>query len=110
MGATLQQSVLDGKLLDPENLLLRREFTRVLPNAFFDYEFASSRHLNIEYTTNLQEPSLEQLQPAVDNSDPLNVYAGNPNLRPEYGHNLGANLMLFDQFTMTCFFASLNTT
>ena len=110
LGATLQQSVLDGKLLDPENPPVRRAFTRVLPNAFFDYDFATSRHLSLEYTTNLQEPSLEQLQPAVDNSDPLNVYTGNPNLRPEYGHTLGANLMLFDQFTMTSFFASLNTT
>lgn len=110
LGATLQQSILDGKLLDPENPSIRRSFNRVLPSAFFDYDIATSRHFSLEYTTNLQEPSLEQLQPAVDNSDPLNVYAGNPNLRPEYNHNLGANLMLFDQFTMTSFFASLNTT
>ena len=44
----------------------------------------------------------------TDNSDPLNVYVGNPALLPEYRHNVGMHFMLFDQFTMTNFFAFLN--
>jgi hypothetical protein len=81
-----------------------------LPSAFFNYDLKTSRHVNVEYNTSLREPSLEQLQPLVDNSDPLNVYAGNPDLRPEYAHNLGASFMNFDQFTMSSFFVSLNGT
>jgi hypothetical protein len=81
-----------------------------LPSAFFNYEFKTSRNLNVEYNTSLREPSLEQLQPAVDNSDPLNVYTGNPDLRPEYAHNLAASFMNFDQFSMSSFFVSLSST
>jgi hypothetical protein len=108
-GAAAQYSLLKGDVLGIENPI-QRSFTRVLPSAFFKYDFKTSQHLQVEYQTNLREPSLEQLQPAVDNSDPLNVYAGNPDLRPEYAHNLGANFMNFDQFTMSSFFVSLNTT
>jgi len=108
-GAALQHSQLDGEVLGLENPI-QRNFTRVLPSAFFNYDLKTSRHVNVEYNTSLREPSLEQLQPLVDNSDPLNVYAGNPDLRPEYAHNLGASFMNFDQFTMSSFFVSLNGT
>lgn len=108
-GAALQHSQLDGEVLGLEDPI-RRKFTRVLPSAFFNYDLKASRHINVEYNTSLREPSLEQLQPLVDNSDPLNVYAGNPDLRPEYAHNLGASFMDFDQFTMSSFFVSLNGT
>ncbi|MFN0173613.1 MAG: outer membrane beta-barrel protein [Saprospiraceae bacterium] len=108
-GAALQHSKLEGDILGLENPI-QQTFTRVLPSAFFNYDFKVAQHLNIEYNTSLREPSLEQLQPAVDNSDPLNVYTGNPALRPEYAHNLGTSFMNFDQFTMSSFFVSLSTT
>ncbi len=105
-GADIQHSRLKGNLLD-EDIPLNKEFTRVLPSLFLDYEFGTSRHFNIEYMTSLREPSLEQLQPLVDNSDPINVYSGNPDLRPEYMHLLEGRFMLFDQFTFTSLFANL---
>jgi Outer membrane protein beta-barrel family/Carboxypeptidase regulatory-like domain len=107
-GAALQRSTLEGQLEQETPLGL--SFTRLLPNLFFDYEFGTSRNLNIEYQTSVREPSLEQLQPVVDNSDPLNTYTGNPGLRPEYAHNMSAHYMLFDQFSFTSFFASVDAT
>jgi hypothetical protein len=109
LGSALQHSVLDGATqgLEPT---LRRDFTRLLPSAFFNYEPGIGRNFSVDYSTEFREPSLEQLQPVVDNSDPLNTYVGNPDLRPEYAHNLELSLMRFDQFTMTSFFASLRGT
>lgn len=109
-GAALQQSKLEGQQLDENTDNISRSFTRILPSLFFNYEFATSRNFNLEYNTNLREPSLEQLQPVVDNSDPLNIYIGNPELRPEYIHELDLRYFLFDQFTFTSFFANLNST
>ncbi len=107
-GAALQQSKLDGHQLDENTDNISRSFTRILPSLFFNYEFGTSRNLNLEYSTNLREPSLEQLQPVVDNSDPLNIYIGNPGLQPEYMHELDLRYFLFDQFTFTSFFANLS--
>lgn len=109
IGAALQNSRLDGAIAGLENPI-RRTFTRVLPSAFLNYDIKTSRHFSIDYNSSLREPSLEQLQPLVDNSDPLNVYSGNPDLKPEYAHNLSGNFMDFDQFTMSSLFVSLSAT
>ncbi len=107
-GAAVQRSLLDGKL--DSDSPIGKSYIRLLPKFNLNYEFGPSRNLKVDYRTNLREPSLEQLQPVVDNSDPLNTYTGNPALKPEYAHNLGFHFMLFDQFSFTSFFWSLNST
>jgi outer membrane receptor protein involved in Fe transport len=39
--------------------------------------------MNFDYANNTQQPSLTQLQPVKNNNDPLYIFLGNPNLRPE---------------------------
>jgi hypothetical protein len=104
--SALQRSSLEGQQRG-ESEALKRSFTRILPSLFFNYEPGVGRNFRFEYQANLREPSPEQLQPLVDNSDPLNQYVGNPNLQPEYAHELSANFMRFDQFTFTSFFANI---
>ncbi len=105
-GSAVQRSSLEGQQRG-ELEALKRSFTKLLPSLFFNYEPGIGRNFRFEYQTNLREPSPEQLQPLVDNSDPLNLYVGNPNLQPEYAHQFNANFMRFDQFTFTSFFANI---
>jgi hypothetical protein len=109
-GAALQQSVLDGQQPGKENTAINRTFTRILPAVFLNVEPRVGRNFSVEYETSLREPTIEQLQPTIDNSDPLNIYTGNPDLKPEYVHDLGLHLMRFDAFTNTMFFADISTT
>jgi hypothetical protein len=105
-GTALQRSTLEGQQQgDFESV--QRSFTRLLPSLFFDYEMGIGKNFNFEYQTYLREPSPVQLQPLVDNSDPLNLYIGNPSLQPEYAHTLHGHFMRFDQFTFTSFFANI---
>ena len=106
-GAEMQHSRLNGELLD-ENMLLKNDFTFFLPSMYLNYDLGTAKHFNVEYMTSVREPSLEQLQPLVDNSDPLNIYSGNPDLQPEYMHLLEGSFMLFDQFTFTSLFANIS--
>lgn len=105
----LQQSRLRGDILTTGDEI-NQKFLNVLPAMFFNYNFSTSSNMDINYETGVREPSLEQLQPIVDNSDPLNLYIGNPDLRPEYSHRLGLNYHAFSQFTFTNFFANINAT
>ncbi|MGB3465755.1 MAG: outer membrane beta-barrel protein, partial [Cyclobacteriaceae bacterium] len=52
----------------------------------------------------VQPPNLEQLQPVVDNTNPVIIYNGNPTLDTEYAHQLNLNYSLFDQFSLTGIF------
>jgi len=97
-GLSWQHSVLKGNILS-EAIQVNRDFNFWLPNLRWNYDFSGTRSITLRYTTQVQEPTLEQLQPVVDNSDPLNEYIGNENLRPEYTHQLSLNFMSFDPFS-----------
>jgi hypothetical protein len=107
-GLSYQHSNLDGDILS-ENTILSKSFNYLLPSLQFDYEFSNSRRLDFRYRTRVEEPNLEQLQPQIDNTDPLNLYKGNPELKPAYVHEANIHLMIFDQFTFTNFFANINS-
>lgn len=98
-GLSLQQSRLNGELL-LQDTAITRHYESILPFLRFGYDFTGSRHLEFTYRTQLQEPSIEQLQPVVDNSDPLNVYMGNPELLPAYMHLAQLNYMSFDPYSL----------
>ncbi|MEM6965758.1 MAG: TonB-dependent receptor, partial [Bacteroidota bacterium] len=108
-GADVQYSKLDGKVAG-EQLSVVQDFWALLPSASFNYDFAATNSLSFDYRTNIREPSLEQLQPILDNTNPLSLYVGNPNLKPEYNHRLNLRYRLFDQFNFRSFFAAINTT
>jgi hypothetical protein len=109
VGVGVQQSVLRGELtlLDVD---INRSFLNALPNGRFQYNFSNTRNVNLTYDTDVREPSIQQLSPVVDNTDPLNIIEGNPNLRPEYNHRLTLQLFDFNQLKFSNLFAFLNFT
>lgn len=107
IGANLQNSTLNGRIKQSENPI-KVDYTRILPEMYWNYDFKPGNHLSVNYNTFIQEPALQQLQPTINNADPLNIYVGNPQLKPEYVHRLSSNYFLYDQFTFTSLFAGLN--
>ncbi len=73
------------------DMSLRRAYPTLLPQANFAYSGARNRSLRLSYRTTLTAPTASQLQPVPDNSNPLSVRLGNPDLRPEYGHSFTAS-------------------
>ena len=69
---------------------LRRAYPTLLPQANFTYSGARNRSLRLNYRTTLTAPAASQLQPVPDNSNPLSIRLGNPDLRPEYEHSFTA--------------------
>ena len=106
-GASMQYSLLTGDLILTDQHI-EQTYTNILPAVRMRWEVGKGKNLSADYTTNVREPSLNQLQPLVDNSNPLNIYVGNPDLRPEYSHNLGMRFFSFNQFSMTNLFVFSN--
>ncbi len=98
VGLELQRSQLDGVILDRDQTI-ENGYTHLLANAQFKNEIKEGQNLEFRYRGTSREPSLTQLQPYPDNRDPLNVYSGNPDLRPEYVHRVNADYRFFDQFS-----------
>ncbi len=107
VGTAYQDTRLNGKLT-LKNITIDREFTAVLPLMRFNYDFSQFKRLRIDYTTSMQEPTVQQLQPIVDNSDPLNKTVGNPQLSPAYSHQMRTHFAFFDPGRFLNVFAIIN--
>lgn len=109
LGASYQQTSLKGNLI-LKDVKINRTFENALPVVRFNYDFSNFKHLRFDYETSMQEPTIQQLQPVVDNSDPLNLTVGNPNLRPGYAHRFSTNFTTFDPAKFINFFGFINAT
>lgn len=63
-------------------------FTNFQPAITFNFTPKQQRRFNFSYNGNTQNPTLNQIQPLIDNIDPLNVVVGNPNIKQAFIHNL----------------------
>jgi len=73
------------------------------PMAQFRYNFSRQSNLRIDYNGRTNQPSVSQLQPVPDYSNPRNVVVGNPDLKPVYRNDLRLTYQMFQtesQFTM----------
>ena len=67
-----------------DNRSLNRDFFTYNPRLSMKYNFSIAKALRLSYSGQNQLPSLSQIQPILNNSDPLNIYNGNENLSPSF--------------------------
>ncbi|NVJ85294.1 MAG: TonB-dependent receptor [Algoriphagus sp.] len=83
-----QNAQLDNSQGFPVPFELQRTFQSFQPTVRFNYQITDNTNLQFDYDTRTQEPDLRQLQPVVDNSNPLQLYVGNPELDQSYSNRL----------------------
>ncbi len=106
VGASYQSTRLKGKVSRADTTFtIDRPFENLLPVARFNYDFSNFKHLRVDYETSMQEPTVTQLQPVIDNQDPLNVYVGNPSLKPAYAQSANVHFNTFNPAKFISFFA-----
>lgn len=103
-GANAQKANLENDRILPVVNTLKYDFTNVLPYASLTYNLARRKSLRLNYRTNTNTPSVNQLQDVLDNSNTLIFRTGNPLLRQNYDHRLFANYRTSNSATNTNFF------
>jgi Outer membrane protein beta-barrel family/Carboxypeptidase regulatory-like domain len=88
IGIEAQQAILISDQRFPSEFQLKPTFKSILPNASYNYKFGKGKNLKITYRTNTNAPTITQLQSVLDNSNPLQLRIGNPNLKQNYEHTL----------------------
>ncbi|WP_128548327.1 TonB-dependent receptor [Larkinella soli] len=96
LSATLgyQRADLMSNQLFPRVNEVDRTFNNFLPSLMLDYRLTDESRLRLMYRTSTQAPGINQLQNVVDNSNPLLLTAGNPDLKQTYSHFLTARYTL----------------
>ncbi|MFN4145654.1 MAG: outer membrane beta-barrel protein [Runella sp.] len=86
---------------------INRNFVAWLPNASLSIDLKNNRYLWSEYNVNVTQPNLRDLQPVIDNSNPLFVRQGNPDLLPSVAHNVFVGYNYFNPASFTNFGGNL---
>ncbi len=73
------------------------------PSARFDYKFSNTSNLRLNYWGRTSQPSVDQLLPVPDNSNPLYVTLGNATLNPEFQHRLRFDYSYTDTKTFSTY-------
>lgn len=87
-----------------------QDYVNLFPTANFNYSFSKTQNLRFNYSGRTNQPSVTQLQPVIDNSDPLNIRTGNPNLNQRFTNNIRLFYNSFNILTQKIFFATINAT
>jgi hypothetical protein len=66
-------------------------FTNFIPSASFNYNPKQQRKVRFNYNGNTTNPTLQQIQPIIDNSDPLNIAVGNADLQQGFSNKFSFN-------------------
>ncbi|HQT90510.1 MAG TPA: outer membrane beta-barrel protein, partial [Candidatus Kryptobacter bacterium] len=89
-----QYAELQGDDSTTSNMSITRRFGSFLPSAMLMYRTPDHRMLRIFYRTYTVAPAVTQLQQVVDNTNPLLLTTGNPQLAQSFTHSLMARYNL----------------
>lgn len=98
-------------LLNDAKNIPERWVWNVAPYLRYRWRPSKTHALNVEYRGRSSQPSMTQLQPVEDKSNPLAIVKGNPDLDPSFTHNLMLRFHNFNaeaqRSVMTMFNASV---
>lgn len=68
-----------------------RHVVNFTPMLRFRYRWSKQHQLQVNYRGRSSQPSMTDLLPITDDSNPLNITSGNPGLKPQFTHSLNAH-------------------
>jgi len=92
----------------PKEQRLSNNFYTVLPMLMLRYNIDRMKNVRVFYRSNTQLPSLDQLQNVLDNSNPLQLSIGNPNLVQSAQHTIMGRYQETNVEKSTTFFAMVS--
>lgn len=110
VGANYQFAELKNNQEFPSTANTEKKFNSILPNARFQYNFTKSKNLRANYRSNNNVPSVDQLQQVINNSNPLQLSAGNPDLKQDWQNNVNIRYSSVNAEKSTSLFVLLGST
>jgi len=101
-------------VIENENLIsnntINQNISNFLPQFRYQYKPSRAKRFNFRYNTQSQQPSVNDLQPVQNNSNPNAIQEGNPDLEPNYMHTLRVNFNSWDALSGRFIWSGINAT
>ena len=90
VGISMQPSKSESRTFIGDSLAIHipQSVINFSPMAQFNYLWSRQNNIRFNYSGRTNQPSMTQLSPVEDISDPLNISYGNPDLKPTFNHSL----------------------
>lgn len=109
IGAAVQPSLLRGNAFSTtESAIIDRRNFNFIPIARFEYRFSRQSNLTVNYSGRANEPSVTQILPFEVSTNRTLTTIGNPELDPEFSHQVRMRLRAGDFQQGKTFFAMLS--
>ena len=76
-----------------------RNISRISPTLNARLRFSKQHTLRLRYRGNMTQPEMTDLFTLTDNSNPLNIREGNPNLKPSFTNNINVDYNRYFELT-----------
>jgi outer membrane receptor protein involved in Fe transport len=93
-GLRAEQTNTDGDLRTT-NQTFDNNYFSLFPSASLSYKLGDTEELQLSYSRRINRPGFWALNPFVNAADPLNLFSGNPDLKPEYINSSELSFMKF---------------
>jgi hypothetical protein len=80
----------------------------ISPTGRFQYNFGKKKFARIDYRGQTNQPNISQMQPVKNNTNQMNEMVGNPDLNPEFNHNLRLFYSAFNDVRFSSFNIMMN--
>jgi hypothetical protein len=107
IGVNFQNSKLESVRTFPTNSTVHQSFSDILPNLMWRKKFTAKSSIRVYYRASTNFPSINQLQDVVNQSNPLAISSGNPNLKQSSRNFLATRYVYTNSKTGQSFFANL---
>lgn len=71
-------------------------FVNFFPSANMNIKMQKNQNIRFNYSGSSNAPTLDQLQPITDNTDVLNKYVGNPDLKQSFRHTISGGYNFYN--------------
>ncbi|RYZ61432.1 MAG: TonB-dependent receptor [Chitinophagaceae bacterium] len=87
LGLRLENTIAKGDQLTTDETF-KRNYTQLFPTAFLQYAANEKNTFVLNYGRRIRRPNYESLNPFIEFLDRYTYQQGNPNLRPQFSHNI----------------------
>lgn len=88
LGLRVEDAIYDGKNEVPVDTNFHNNFLGLFPSTFISYQLPAQQSVYLNYSRRTNRPNFFQMMPYKDLSNPSTVSVGNPDLIPEFIHNI----------------------
>lgn len=83
-------------------------YYNLAPSVDYRYNFSKQSRLRLQWRSNASQPSINNMIPVINNSNPSRISGGNPELEPSYNNNISLMFNTFMIDSQTSIMTNLN--